>query len=315
VDKERVLVLGAGGMVGSSVVRNAPPQFEVIPVFHADLDLRDFAKVTSLLSAVKPHSIVLAAAKVGGIKANFSNQKDFLLENLNIQNTVIKAALEMDVQSLVFLGSSCIYPRMANQPISEDALLTGPLEPTNEGYALAKIAGIKLISYLAKSYGKNYFSLMPTNLYGPNDNFDLDSSHVPAALMRKFHQAKIEKQVSVSVWGTGNPRREFMHVDDMASASWFFLQKEAPGELINVGTGSDITIQEFADLMAEVIGFNGEIKYNDMMPDGVKQKLLDVSKANNLGWSHQIGLRDGLTSTYEWLENALRHGNVRGWTE
>ena len=222
------------------------------------------------------------------------------------------AAAEAQVSQLAFLGSSCIYPKYAQQPISEDSLLTGPLEETNDGYAIAKIAGIRLARAIYEQNDLNYFSLMPTNLYGPNDNFDLKTSHVPAALMRRFHEAKIQNAKSITVWGTGTPRREFMHVDDMAAACWYMFTQETKGELFNVGTGNDISIKDFAELMAQVVGFRGVIEFDSSKPDGTPRKLLDVSKIQKLGWRHQISLQDGLSRTYNWFEEAYAKGDIRG---
>jgi GDP-L-fucose synthase len=254
----------------------------------------------------------LAAAKVGGIEANAAHQKDFLLENLKIQNAVIEAASILRIENLLFLGSSCIYPKFANQPLSENSLLTGPLEPTNEGYAIAKIAGIKLCRSVHEEQKLNYFSLMPTNLYGPNDNYDPHVSHVPAALMRKFHEAKMNGSSEVVVWGSGTPRREFLHVDDMADACWYMLGQNAGGDLVNVGTGQDIEIGDFAKLIAKVVGFQGSIVYDHSKPDGTPRKVLDVTKIHSYGWKHKIALEDGLKKTYAWYLTALNKGEVRG---
>jgi GDP-L-fucose synthase len=264
------------------------------------------------LKKEKPDAVILAAAKVGGIEANSTNQKDFLLQNLKIQNSVIEAASLLQIRNLLFLGSSCIYPKFAVQPISEESLLKGQLEPTNEGYAIAKIAGIKLCRSIFEELKLNYLSLMPTNLYGPNDNFDPKVSHVPAALLRKFHEAKVAGSSEVVVWGSGTPRREFMHVDDMADACWFMLGQEAGGELINVGTGIDIEIREFALLIAKIVGFEGEIVFDTTKPDGTPRKVLDVSKIHSFGWKHRIDLVDGLEATYAWYKHALERGEVRG---
>ena len=275
--------------------------------------MTDFNSVHDFLNQEKPDAIILAAAKVGGIEANAAHQKEFLLENLKIQNAVIEVASILRIENLLFLGSSCIYPKLANQPLSENSLLTGLLEPTNEGYAIAKIAGIKLCRSIYEELGLNYFSLMPTNLYGPNDNYDPHVSHVPAALMRKFHEAKIGGVEEVVVWGSGTPRREFMHVDDMAEACWYMLGKKVGGELINVGTGQDIEIGEFAKLIAKVVGFQGKIRYDFSKPDGTPRKVLDVSKIESFGWKHKIELEDGLEKTYAWYLAALMRGEVRGY--
>ena len=306
----KILVAGHRGMVGRAIIRTAPDGAKIITT---NQDLRDKREFQKVLKENAPDVIILAAAKVGGIGANSINQSGFLLENLEIQNTVISSAVENQIEKLVFLGSSCIYPRMASQPISETSLLTGPLEPTNEGYALAKISGIKLIEALYKEQGFQYFSLMPTNLYGPHDNFDLVTSHVPAALMRKFHEAKAGGLEFVTVWGSGRPKREFMHVDDMARACWHLLNQEVGGELINIGTGEDVSIEEFATLIASIIGYKGSIIYDKSKPDGTPRKLLDVSKAHSFGWKHQIPLQQGLDQTYAWFLDALTRKEVRGY--
>jgi GDP-L-fucose synthase len=309
----KVFIAGDKGMVGSALKRTAKSNIEVMTVSRNSLDLSEASQVLTYLEKNEPEAIILAAARVGGIGANSSHQKDFLLTNLKIQNAVIEAAAKLKIPKLLFLGSSCIYPRLAEQPIVEDSLLTGPLEPTNEGYALAKIAGIRLCRAVFEEEGLKYFSLMPTNLYGPNDNFDYEKSHVPAALMRKFHEAKERKQSVVSIWGSGNPRREFLHVDDMAQACWFMLDKANGGELLNVGTGEDVTIKEFAQQMAECVGFKGELQFDHSKPDGSPRKLLNVDKIHTLGWRHNIELERGLKMTYEWFQSALKRGEVRGY--
>lgn len=304
---------GQNGTVGSSLMRMAPLDFELITSDRNDLDLENEQAVRDFFVKVRPDAVILAAAKVGGIQANSKNQRQYLLQNLRIQNSVIDTAASLGIKKLIFLGSSCIYPRMANNPILESSLLTGALEPTNEGYALAKIAGIRLCKAIYEETSLEYFSLMPTNLYGPNDNFDLESSHVPAALMRKFHEAKEGGDRQVVVLGTGKPRREFMHVDDMALACWHMLEQKAGGELINVGTGQELEISQFAQLMAKVVGYEGVIVYDSSKPDGTPRKLLDVSKIHTYGWKHQIELEDGLRQTYDWFVNALKKGEVRGY--
>ena len=309
----RVFVAGHRGTVGSAIVRLAPTNVEVLTRDRATLNLEIRDEVMSYLVDKRPDAIILAAAKVGGIKANATNQRMHLLQNLRIQNVVIDAAACLGVPNFLFLGSSCIYPRVAPQPMRESSLLTGPLEPTNDGYAIAKIAGIRLCRAIFEEEGLNYFSLMPTNLYGPNDNFNLQTSHVPAALIRKFHEAKLSGATEVVVWGTGNPRREFMHVDDMAQACWFMLGHDNGGALFNVGTGIDIQIREFAELVAKVIGYRGQIVFDTSRPDGPPRKLLDVTKIHSLGWSHGIELEEGLRSTYAWFLKALKEGVVRGY--
>ena len=309
----RVFVAGHRGLVGSALVRTAPLTYNLITKNRDELLLTDIEEINRFLVGSNIDVIILAAAKVGGIGANSSDQKSFLMENLNIQNAVLGAASQARVPKLIFLGSSCIYPKLAPQPIRENSLLTGPLEATNEGYALAKIAGIRLARAIHDQDGLDYFSLMPTNLYGPNDNFDNFSSHVPAALMRKFHEAKINNESEVVVWGTGNPRREFMHVDDMAKACWYMLDQEVGGELINIGTGEDVSIADFASLMAKIVGYEGKIVYDTTKPDGTPRKLLGVTKAHSYGWKHQIELEDGLRQTYAWFVDALAKGEVRGY--
>lgn len=311
--KLKAIVLGGSGLVGSAILRSSPPGIDCLSPKRHDLNLTSSEEVKNYFKRHAPDAVLVAAAKVGGIGANSKDHKAFLLENLNIQNSVLSAASELGVNKMVFLGSSCIYPKFAPQPISEDSLLTGLLEATNEGYALAKIAGIRLCKAIYDQEGLNYFSLMPTNLYGPNDNFDRFASHVPAALMRKIHEAKIKSEPEVVVWGTGTPRREFMHVDDMARACWYMLDQDVGGELINIGTGQDVTIAEFAALMAKVVGYDGKIVYDGTKPDGTPRKLLDVSKAHSFGWKHQIELEDGLRQTYAWFVDALAKGEVRGY--
>ena len=309
----KVFIAGDKGMVGSALKRTATSNIEVMTAPRNSLDLSDASQVLSYLEKSEPEAIILAAARVGGIGANSSHQKDFLLTNLKIQNAVIEAAAKLKIPKLLFLGSSCIYPRLAEQPITEDSLLTGPLEPTNEGYALAKIAGIRLCRAVFEEEGLGYFSLMPTNLYGPNDSFDYEASHVPAALMRRFHEAKERKESVVSIWGSGNPRREFLHVDDMAQACWFMLGKANGGELLNVGTGEDVTIKEFAQEMADCVGYKGELHFDLSKPDGSPRKLLNVDKIHSLGWKHNVDLGTGLKMTYEWFKSALGRGEVRGY--
>jgi GDP-L-fucose synthase len=308
-----VFVAGHNGLVGSALLRNAPSDISVLTANRDELDLCDPIAVDKFFRKSNPEAVILAAAKVGGIEANSNNQKDFLFENLQIQNTVMIAAAQNNVQNFVFLGSSCIYPKMAEQPISESALLSGPLEPSNEGYAIAKIAGIRLARAIYQEDNLNFFSLMPTNLYGPNDNFSTTSSHVPAALMRRFHEAKVNGLNEVTVWGSGSPRREFMHVDDLARACWFMIHKNVGGELINVGTGIDIDIATFSKVMAKVVGFEGKILFDETKLDGTPRKLLDVSKIHSYGWKHEIELEVGLSQTYAWFVNSIMKGDVRGY--
>ena len=308
-----VWVAGHRGLVGSALVRYRSPFVNIIKTRRDELDITNRSQVEDFIVKNNITKIIVAAAKVGGIRANSKHQKEFLVENLEIQNSILIGAANCQVDTLVFLGSSCIYPKLADQPINENSLLAGYLEESNEGYALAKIAGVRLCKAIYDQDGLNFFSLMPTNLYGPNDNYDTFTSHVPAALMRKFHEAKVQGEQEVVGWGTGKPRREFMHVDDMARACWHMLDQNAGGELINVGTGEDLQIAEFAELMAKVVGYTGKIVYDTSKPDGTPRKLLDVSKIHSYGWKHQIELEDGLKRTYAWFQDALRKGEVRGY--
>ena len=304
---EKIFVAGHRGMVGSALVRTLESGGfkNLLKRDRAELDLSDSAAVANFFAKEKPAIVIFAAAKVGGIKANNDQPVEFLLDNLRVQNNVIASAHENGVRKLLFLGSSCIYPKLAPQPIPESALLGGPLEPTNEAYAVAKIAGVKLCQAFSREYGDNFISAMPTNLYGPNDNFDLETSHVLAALLRKAHEAKTSGARELIVWGTGTPRREFLHVDDCASACLFLLEKYDSPEIINVGCGEDISIRELAELICDVVGFKGELAWDKAKPDGTPRKLLDVSKLRALGWSPTIPLRDGIARTYDWfLKNA-----------
>ena len=299
----RVFIAGDRGMVGMALRRTLPRHYELILADRSVLDLRDEKNVANFLRNEKPDLIILAAARVGGISANSRYQRQFLLENLQIQNAVLNSAADLDIPNLIFLGSSCIYPRLAPQPITEDSLLSGPLEPTNEGYALAKIVGLKLCNAIHKDLGLNYFSLMPTNLYGPNDNFSLEDGHVPAALMRRFHEAKMTNQNSVKVWGSGNPKREFMHVDDLADACYFLLQNYNEAGLINIGWGEDVSINELATLISTEVGYTGSLEFDTTKPDGTQRKLLDTTKINNLGWKPSIQLIDGIKQTLKEVIN------------
>jgi GDP-L-fucose synthase len=301
-----IYVAGHGGLVGSALVRLLERRgFDnIVTRSRAEVDLRDKNAVDQFFGEIRPEYVFMAAAKVGGILANDTFPAEFLGENLEIQMNVIDAAYRNDTKKFLFLGSSCIYPKFAEQPIREDSLLTAPLEPTNEWYAIAKIAGIKMCQAYRKQYGFNAISAMPTNLYGPEDNFDLQTSHVLPALISKFHTAKINGDPNVVVWGTGTPRREFLHVDDLADALLFLMDNYDSPEIVNVGVGEDITIRALAELIREIVGFQGELIFDTSKPDGTPRKLLDVSRLSETGWSASIKLRDGIESTYQWyLDN------------
>ena len=301
VKHNKIFVAGHRGMVGSAILRKLQGKgyTNIVSRTHHELDLLDQAAVHAFMQAEKPDYLFLAAAKVGGIQANNIYRADFIYQNLLIQANVIHSAHEAGVQRLLSLGSSCIYPRDCPQPIKEEYLLTGPLEPTNEPYALAKIAGVKMCESYNRQYGRQYVSAMPTNLYGPNDNYDLSNSHVLPALLRKAHEAKLRGDKKLEVWGSGKPMREFMHVDDMADASVFIMENESIKDgLFNVGTGTDVTIRELAETVMEVVGFEGEVAFDATKPDGTPRKLLDVSRLGSMGWKSQIGLRNGITTTY-----------------
>jgi GDP-L-fucose synthase len=306
---EKIFIAGHNGMVGSAITRRLEAQgfSNLVKRNRNQLDLTDSRAVDDFFAKEKPIIVIFAASKVGGIKANSDAPVEFLLENLQMQNNSIAAAHDNGVQKFLFLGSSCIYPRLAPQPIPESALLSGPLEPTNEAYALAKIAGIKLCQAFSREYGDNFISAMPTNLYGPNDNFDLETSHVLAALLRKAHEAKKSGARELVVWGTGTPRREFLHVDDLVSACLFLLEKYDSPEIINIGWGEDITVRDLAELICDVVGFEGELAWDQTKPDGTPRKLLDVKKLEKLGWRPTITLREGIVQTYEWfLKNVAK---------
>lgn len=316
----KVYVAGHRGMVGSALVRQlqARGDCEVVVRTHRELDLTDQAAVAGFMQAEKPDVVILAAAKVGGIWANNTYPAEFIYENLMIESNIVHQAYRSDVKRLLFLGSSCIYPKLAAQPMREDALLTGVLEATNEPYAVAKIAGIKLCESYNRQYGVDYRSVMPTNLYGPNDNFHPENSHVIPAMMRRFHEAKLSDAPEVVVWGSGKPMREFLHVDDMAAASLFVLELDGTAyqantapmlSHINVGTGRDVTIRELAETMAKVVGFKGQIGFDTTKPDGTPRKLMDVSRLADMGWRASIDLEQGLRDTYAWFlahESELR---------
>jgi GDP-L-fucose synthase len=300
---DKIFIAGHRGMVGSALVRRLEAErfTNLLTRDRSHLDLSDESAVAKFFAEARPDIVILAAANVGGIKANNDFPVEFLLDNLRIQNNVIRSAYQTGVRKLLFLGSSCIYPKLAPQPIPESALLTGPLESTNEPYAIAKIAGIKLCQAYTREYGTNFISVMPTNLYGPNDNFDLETSHVLAALLRKAHEAKSRNENKLIVWGTGESRREFLHVDDLAAACLLLLEKYDSAEIINIGSGEDVTIRELAKLVCDVVGFDGELVWDKTKPDGTPRKLLDVTRIRVLGWQPTIPLRKGIEQTHEWF--------------
>lgn len=297
----KIYIAGHRGMVGSAILRNLQSKgfSNFVLKTSSELDLKDQQAVAKFFAEEKPEHVFLAAAKVGGIHANNTYRAQFLYENLMIQNNVIHQSYEHGVKKLQFLGSSCIYPKMAPQPLKEDYLLTGPLEYTNEPYAIAKIAGIKMCENYRLQYGCDFISTMPTNLYGPNDNYDLNNSHVLPALIRKFHEAKESNAEFVEIWGTGSPKREFLHVDDLAEACVYLMDNYNEPELVNIGTGEDIAIKDLALLIKDIVGFEGELRFDTSKPDGTPRKLMDVSKLHSYGWKHKIGLREGITSVYE----------------
>lgn len=299
----KIYIAGHHGLVGSALVRNLQSQgyTNLILKSRNELDLLDAKAVSDFFVQEKPEYIFLAAAKVGGIQANNIYPAEFIFQNLQIQNNIINNAYLNKTKKLLFLGSSCIYPRDCAQPIKEEYLLTGPLEKTNEAYAIAKIAGIKMCESYNKQYGTKFISVMPTNLYGPNDNFDLESSHVLPALLRKFHDAKLENKKEVVMWGTGSPMREFLHVDDLADACIHLMNNYEGNEIINIGTGEDIAIKNLSLLIKETVGYDGEIINDTTKPDGTPRKLLDVSKLHSLGWHHKVSLEEGLKKTYDWF--------------
>ncbi|VWX35656.1 GDP-L-fucose synthase [Exiguobacterium oxidotolerans] len=301
----KIYVAGHRGLVGSAILRKLEIEgYENLIVRTSkQLDLRDKQQVDSFFELEKPEFVFLAAAKVGGIVANNEFPADFIRDNLMIQTNVIDASYRNQVEKLLFLGSTCIYPKLAPQPLKEEYLLTGPLEPTNDAYALAKIAGIKMCQSYNKQYGTNYISAMPTNLYGENDNFDLQSSHVMPALIRKFHEAKLSNQSLVEVWGTGTPKREFLYSDDLANACVYLMNHYNDDEIINIGVGEDVSIKELAETVQRVVGFEGELKFDTTKPDGTPRKLVDTTKINQLGWKADVKLEDGISLAYTWFLN------------
>ncbi len=300
---DKIYVAGHRGLVGSAIVRSlkAKGYENVIGRTHSELDLTNQTAVREFFQQEKPDVVVLAAAKVGGIQANSLYPAQFAYENMQMQCNVIQCAHDFHVKKLLFLGSTCIYPKMAPQPIPESALLTGPLEPTNEAYAIAKIAGLKMCQFYKRQYGDNFISCMPTNLYGPHDNYDLEGSHVMPAMIRKFHEAKVNQKPSVELWGTGTPLREFLYVDDMADACVFLLEHYDGEEHVNIGTGEEVSIKELAMTVKEQVGFQGEIVWNKEMPDGTPRKLTDVKKIHEMGWMHKVNLKEGVALAYQWF--------------
>lgn len=312
--EKKIYVAGHRGMVGSAILNALKDKGcqNLVYKSSGELDLRNQAAVNDFMAAEKPDVVIIAAARVGGILANDRYPYPFLYDNLAMEANLIDAAHNYDVEEVVFLGSSCIYPKLADQPLKEEYLLTGPLEPTNQWYAVAKIAGIKLIEALRRQHGRRYVSLMPTNLYGPRDNFDLETSHVLPAMIRKFHEAKEKGHAPVTLWGTGSPKREFLYVEDLADAVIHMMERENEEHLYNVGTGKDLSIKELAELIQELIGHEGDIVWDDSKPDGTPRKLLDVSRIEEAGWSYKTELKKGIEKTYSWfLENQDRFKEVK----
>jgi GDP-L-fucose synthase len=309
-NRSRIYVAGHRGLAGSAIVRCLRSEgFEnIITRTHAELDLTRQAETEAFFASERPEYVILAAARVGGIHANNTRRADFIRDNLFMQTNAIDAAWRNGARKLLFLGSSCIYPKLAPQPMREDALLSGYLEPTNEPYAIAKIAGLKMAEAYRSQYNFDAISLMPTNLYGPGDNFDLEGSHVLPALLRKFHEAATSGSPTVTVWGSGKPLREFMHADDLAAAAVFLMRTYSSSEIINVGTGEEVTIGELAALIGEIVGFKGQIVHDLSQPDGTPRKLLDISRVLNLGWKPKVSLREGIASTYSWYQSAMLAG-------
>lgn len=309
---DKIYVAGHRGLVGSAIVRNLEEKgyTNVIGRTHRELDLTSQQAVREFFEAERPDVVVLAAAKVGGINANNTAPAEFAYENMQIQCNVIQCSHVYHVRKLLFLGSTCIYPRMAPQPIPEDALLTGPLEETNEAYAIAKISGLEMCKFYKRQYGDDFISCMPTNLYGPYDNYDLSGSHVMPAMIRKFHDAKMNNVPSVELWGSGTPLREFLYVDDMADACVFLLEHYDGEQHVNIGTGREVTIRELADTVRRVVGYQGEIVWNPDMPDGTPRKLTDVTKLHNLGWTHKVELEEGVQLAYDWFRENVKDARL-----
>lgn len=309
---DKIYVAGHRGLVGSAIVRNlkAKGYDNVIGRTHKELDLTDQAMVRAFFEEERPDVVVLAAAKVGGINANNTSPADFAYENMQIQCNVIESCHSYQVKKLLFLGSTCIYPRMAPQPIPEDALLTGPLEETNEAYAIAKIAGLEMCKFYKRQYGDHFISCMPTNLYGPYDNYDLQGSHVMPAMIRKFHEAKVDNAPTVELWGTGTPLREFLYVDDMADACVYLLEHYDGEQHVNIGTGKEVTIKELAKIVKRTVGYQGEIVWNQDMPDGTPRKLTNVDKLHGLGWTHKVELEEGVGLAYKWFKENVKDARM-----
>lgn len=309
---DKIYVAGHRGLVGSAIVRNLEEKgyTNVIGRTHKELDLTNQAMVREFFEKERPDVVVLAAARVGGINANNTAPADFAYENLQIQCNVIECCHRYQVNKLLFLGSTCIYPRMAPQPIPEEALLTGPLEETNEAYAIAKISGLKMCQFYKRQYGDNFISCMPTNLYGSHDNYDLQGSHVMPAMIRKFHEAKVQGAPSVELWGTGTPLREFLYVDDMADACVFLLENYDGEEHVNIGTGREVTISELAETVRKAVGYTGEIVWNKDMPDGTPRKLTNVDKLHELGWRHKVELEEGVRLAYQWFRENVENARM-----
>ena len=309
---DKIYVAGHRGLVGSAIVRNLQSKGynNIVGRTHKELELTDQQAVRAFFEEERPDVVVLAAAKVGGINANNTTPAEFIYDNMQVQCNVIHCCHQYGVKKLLFLGSTCIYPKMAPQPIPEDALLTGPLETTNEAYAVAKIAGMEMCKFYKRQYGDDFISCMPTNLYGPYDNYDLSGSHVMPAIIRKFHDAKVNNAPSVELWGTGTPLREFLHVDDMADACVFLLEHYDGEQHVNIGTGKEVTIRELAEIVRRVVGYEGEIVWNKEMPDGTPRKLTDVTKLHNLGWTHKIELEEGVQLAYDWFRENVEDARL-----